>query len=152
MGIFDSTEEHPPSKIRRYIITCVAFVLIVAGACWYLLRYHTEKSTVRRFFNAVSAEQFDQAYQIWKPSPTYSFKDFMEDWGPKGYYGPVKSFHIDNAQIVKRGNQTASGVVVVVFVSPFNQFPGNDDVIRQNKVQKVDLWVEFKDQSISFQP
>jgi hypothetical protein len=152
VGIFDSTEEHPPAKIRRYIITGVAFVLLVAGACWYLLRFHTEKNTVRHFMNAVAAGQFEQAYKIWQPSPTYSFKDFMEDWGPNGYYGPVKSYHIDGAQIVKRGNQTASGVVVIVYVSPFDQFPANDDVIKQNKVQKVDLWVEFNDQSISFQP
>jgi hypothetical protein len=152
VGIFDSTEEHPPAKIRRYIITGIAFVALVAGGCWYLLRYHTEKNTVRHFLNAVAAGNMEEAYGIWKPVPTYSFKDFLDDWGPEGYYGPVKSFHVEGAEEIKRGSQPVSGVVITVEVSPYTPFPGNDDVAKQSKTKEVHLWVEFKDLSISFPP
>jgi hypothetical protein len=152
VGLFDSTEEHPPAKIRRYIITGLAFVLLVAGGCWYLLRYHTEKVSVNRFLHALVAGQFEEAYRIYKPSPEYSFKDFMEDWGPAGYYGPVKSYRIESAQVVKRGSQTASGVVITVEVSPFDTFPSEKDFATQNKTKEARLWVEFKDQAISAAP
>jgi cytochrome oxidase assembly protein ShyY1 len=49
VALFDGTEEHPPSKIRRYIITSVAFVILVALGCWYLLRFHKETNTVKQF-------------------------------------------------------------------------------------------------------
>lgn len=148
MGIFDSTDEHPPAKIRRYIITGLAFVLLVVGGCWYLLRFHTEKKTINHFLSAVTAGNMQEAYDIWKPSPSYSFKDFLEDWGPQGYYGPVKSYKIEDMVHLKGG----SGVVVIVDVSPYSPFPDDKDFAKANKTQKVHLWVEFKDQSISFQP
>jgi hypothetical protein len=152
VGIFDSTEEHPPAKLRRYIITGVAFVLLVAGGCWYLLRYHTEKNTIRLFMNTLAAGNMEQAYRIWKPAPTYSFKDFLEDWGANGYYGTVKSYHIEYAGVVKRGTEPASGVIITIELSPYAPFPRNDDVAKQSKTKEVRLWVEFKDQSISFPP
>ena len=148
MGIFDSTDEHPPAKIRRYIITGVAFVLLVAGGCWYLLRYHTEKTTINHFLSTVAAGNMEEAYEIWKPSPTNSLKDFLEDWGPQGYYGPVKSYQIEDMVQLKGG----SGVVVIVDVSPYQPFPEDKDFAKASKTQEVHLWVEFKDQSISFQP
>jgi hypothetical protein len=72
----------------------LALATFLAGSVWWLLRYHTEKVTIRHFMNAVIAGNLKQAYQIWKPSQSYSFNDFVEDWGPSGYYGPVKSFRI----------------------------------------------------------
>jgi hypothetical protein len=148
VSIFDSSEEHPPAKIRRYIITGLVFLLLVAGACWYLLRFHTEKKTINHFLSTVAAGDMEEAYKIWKPTATYSFKDFLEDWGPKGYYGPVKSYRIEDVEHLKGG----SGVVVVVDVSPYQPFPDDRDFAKASKTQKVHLWVEFKDQSISFQP
>jgi len=38
-----------------------------------------------------------QAYDLWKPSESYKIGDFMADWGPEGYYGPVKSYSIVKA-------------------------------------------------------
>ncbi|MGH9746138.1 MAG: hypothetical protein ACRD59_08520 [Candidatus Acidiferrales bacterium] len=148
MTLFDGSEEHPPAKIRRYIITTIAFVLLVAGACWYLLRYHQEKSTINRFMKTVAAGQMDVAYKIWQPSSSYSLKDFNEDWGSEGYYGPVKSFRILAAHQPNGG----SGVEVKVVLSPYDPYPAENDAVKQSKTKEVTLWVEFKDQSISFPP
>lgn len=150
MGIFDSGEEHPPAKLRRYIITVIAFFIVVFLFAWYPLglRFYKEKSTVRHFMNAVAAGNVEEAYKIWKPSPTYSFKDFLDDWGPNGYYGPIKSYKLDAAQSVKNG----PSVAMVVEVSPDQPFPGDNDEAKQSKTQKITLWVDHTDQSISFPP
>jgi hypothetical protein len=152
VSIFDSGEEHPPAKIRRYIITGLAFVLLVAGGCWYLLRFHTEKQIVRQFLDAVITGNIQQAYQMYNPGPAYSFKDFLEDWGEQGYYGPVKSYRIESAEELKRGPEAPSGVNITVEVSPFAPFPADNDVAKQSKTKEVRLRVEYKDHSIGFAP
>lgn len=152
MSVFDSSEEHPPAKVRRYIITGVTFVILVALGIQYLMRYHTEKNTVRNFLTTVAGGNLEQAYKLWKPAETYSYKDFLEDWGPNGYYGPVKSFRIEDASVMKRGSESASGVIVTVEVSPYSPFPANNDEAKQNKTKEVRLWVQFKDQSLGFAP
>jgi hypothetical protein len=150
VGLLDTTaEEAQHSKVRRYVFTIAAFIFLGALGCWWLLRFHTEKKTIVQFFDALATGQTEQAYRIWKPQPTYSFQDFQEDWGPSGYYGPVKSFHIVTAA---RINSTASGVIFVVEVSPYEPFPSGDDAAKQNKTKEVRLWVERKDQSLSFPP
>jgi hypothetical protein len=152
VGVFDSNEEHPPARIRRYIITAVAFVILVFLGFQYLMRYHTEKDTVRKFMNEIVAGNMEPAYRMCNPSPSYSLKDFLEDWGPDGYYGPVKSYRIESAEEDKRGTEHASGVNITVEVSPYAPFPPNDDAAKQNKTKEVRLRVEYKDQSVGFAP
>jgi hypothetical protein len=151
LGLFDTTSEHPHSKLLRYIITTLAFIAIASFYLWAWpgpLRFHQEKVTARRFLDAVATEHFEDAYKIWKPSPTYSYKDFLEDWGKDGYYGPVKSYHFEHAERLPRGG---SGALIVVELNPFSPYPA-DDPIKQNKNKEARLVVEFSDQSISFQP
>jgi len=149
LGILDSSEEHPHSKLRRYLITAAVFIVLVAGGAWYLLRYHQEKTTVRHFLDAIVTGHMDQAYAMWKAGPSYSLKDFLEDFGPRGYYGPIKSYHFEDAERPPKGG---SGVIVVVEVSPDSTFPAASDGIGQGKTKEVRIWVEFKDQSMSFPP
>jgi hypothetical protein len=150
--LFDDTEEHPPSKVLRYIITCVVFVLLVVGAGMYKLRFHKEETTVKHFLTTVAAGDFERAYQLWKPAPSFSLKDFMEDWGPQSYYGPVKSFRIENAEEIKHGAESPSGVVVTVEVSPDDTFPSHGDAAKESKMKEVRLWVQFNDQSLGYPP
>ncbi len=148
MTLFDGTSEHPESRLRRYVITGIAFILLVWGGAWYMLRYHSEKGVVRKFFTAVVAGQMDGAYRIWHPQPGYSMKDFLEDWGPSGYYGPVRSFRITTS-----ARPTSAGyVVVVVEVAPSSPFPGSNDAVGQAAIKEVKLAVEIKDLSLSFAP
>jgi hypothetical protein len=149
LGLLDSTSEHPPSRIRRYIITTLIFVGLLVGGVWWLLRFHAEKVTVKHFLDTVAAGNLQEAYQIWKPLPSYTFKDFSEDWGPDGYYGPVKSSHFEDAERPKGGS---SGVIIVCEVSPFSPFPDANDGVKQARTKEVRIWVEFKDQSMSFPP
>lgn len=148
MGILDATGEEPKSKLRRWIVTGLVFALLMAFGIWWLLRFHNEKKTVEQFLQAVVANDMPKAYQIWKPGGSYAYKDFVEDWSPSGYYGPVKSFRIETAQ----QKQGASGVTVVVELSPFDAFPDNNDKVKNYRTKEVRLWVESRDMSIGFAP
>ncbi|MDE3109636.1 MAG: hypothetical protein KGL02_06825 [Acidobacteriota bacterium] len=145
--LFDSPQKEHHSKLRRYIISIVVFVVLVIGTSWYLLRYYREKDTVRRFLDEVAAGDMQQAYQTWKPETSYSFKDFLDDWGPGGYYGPVRSFRVEKT--VRRHD--SNYVDVIVEVSSVTPFPsGNAD--SDSRTREVDIGVRLSDQKMSFPP
>lgn len=146
--LFDTPQaEHRSSKIRRYVITAIVFVAIVFGTTWYLLRYYKEKDAVREFLSEVAAGKMQQAYQTWKPSASYSFKDFMEDWGPTGYYGPVRTYRIERTTRRSDSNY----LDVIVEVSPYKPYP-TDDPAKQRKTQEVDIGVRLSDHQLSLPP
>jgi hypothetical protein len=151
VGLFDTSDEEPKSKIRRYVITAVAFIVLVALGFWYLLRFYPEKHTVETFLAAVIAGDMDRAYQLWHPQnpASYTKKDFLDDWGPTGYYGPVKSFRIESASNPRSGG---NGVIVVVDVSPVQPYPDDNDAVNNRRSKVVRLWVERSDKSLSFPP
>ena len=78
MGLFDTTSEHPHSRMRRYLITTLVFIALIGGGIWWLLRFHQEKVTARHFLNAVVAGQMEEAYRIWKPRPLILSKIFWK--------------------------------------------------------------------------
>ena len=148
MVLFDPIEEHPHAKSRRRVILVIVLVVFTALGLWWVLRYHKERVTILHFMNAVIAGNMQQGYEIWKPSQSYSLKDFIDDWGPNGYYGPIKSFRVAKTEHLRGG----SGVEIKIRLSPYQPFPEDDDVAKQNKTKEVTLWVQFNDQSISFPP
>ncbi|MBI3404694.1 MAG: hypothetical protein HY046_04485 [Acidobacteria bacterium] len=149
MGLLDSDVEEPKSKLRRYIVTGLLLALMLAGGVWYLFRFHAEKQTAEGFFQAVASGDMRTAYKIWQPIPTFTFEDFQGQFGPDGYYGPIKSFSMVLAQKPPRGG---SGVIVVVDVSSMSPFPDAADPVARKTIKEVRLWVERKDQSLSFPP
>jgi hypothetical protein len=152
--LFESPVDHPPSKLQRYlirvtavIVTIAVFVAVFPAYLWYPFVYHREVSTAHRFMDAVSKGNLQRAYQIWEPSASYSFKDFTDDWGPNGYYGPVRSYRLGRPEHIKNGSATD----IEIEVSPYSTFPDNDE-IKMNATKTVHLWVNFKDQAITFPP
>jgi hypothetical protein len=150
MGFFETRIDQPrTSKKVRYAITGIALVILTVLAVWFFfLRFQAEKQTVTHFLDAVVSGQFEHAYQVWHAEPSYSYNDFLQDWGPKGYYGPVRSFRITNVDQPKN----ASGVIVEVELSPFAPFPADNDAVQNRQTKAVRLWVESRDHSISFAP
>lgn len=148
MGLLDGDSQKPPSKIPRYIVTGIVLIGLITGTVAFLLRYHKERQTVATFLFALCADDFKQAYTIWKPNSSYSYQDFLADWGPNGEYGPVKSFRLERARLPK----DASGVVVQVELSRYSPFPPDSDFEKGRTNKEVSLWVERSNQSISFAP
>ena len=90
MGLLDAGAEEPKSKALRYVISGVVLALLLAVSVRYFLRYTTEKHTVEHFMHAVVTGDTQQAYQIWHPHASFSYKDFLSFWGPNGYYSPTQ--------------------------------------------------------------
>jgi hypothetical protein len=147
LTLLDANEE-PHSKIRRYILTGVALAILLGLGLWYSLRFISEKHTVQHFMDAVVAGNFQQGYQLWKSHGSYTYGDFLSDWGPRGYYGPVQSYRVESTVPPRNGG---SGIIVVVEISPLKPFPDDKDP-QSRRNREVRLWVERSDQSISFPP
>jgi len=124
-----------PEVIRRerrtkQIIIIAIIAAIIAGFLYYEFKNWPEEHAAKKFLTALESGDYRQAYQIWQPSSTYSFQDFMRDWGPNGEYGQVRNFKIQTS------HAGGSGVIVTA---------------RLNG-KETRIWVESKDKSLSFPP
>ena len=128
-------------------------MLVCAILAWNF-RHYPQEHAVDTFFAALQQQDYEKAYGIWNHDPDwkqhpqqypkYTFQNFMQDWGPGGEWGLIKSYHVDGSAVPKGGNGTkfdvaSSGVVVVVTV--------NDRV-----AQKAHIWVEKSDKTLGFSP
>lgn len=137
-----------PEKSRAMAFTVAALVLVAIVLLWFTFRYYPEKKAAERFFDALVAEDTAKAYQIWKPGPSYGMNDFLADWGPQGYYGPVKSY-----KILRTSSPIgANAVAVRVEISPFSPMPDPSEADKSRKTKVVSVWVLFSDKSFSFPP
>jgi hypothetical protein len=147
MTLLDAPAE-TQHKSRAMAFTIAAIVVVAAILLWFSFRYYPEKRAAERFFDALVAGDMARAYELWQPGPSYKMLDFLADWGPNGYYGPVKSYYI-----VRTSSPVgASGVAVEVAVSPFASMPDAQDAEKSRKTKIVTVWVEAKDKSFSFPP
>jgi len=145
MSLIDPPADKP-DKSRAMAFTIAALAVIAIVALWYTFRYYPEKKAAERFFDALVASDTAKAYQLWKPSPSYAMKDFLADWGPQGYYGPVKSYKVIRAKAPSSSN----AVAVSVEVSPFSPMPDISDTEKTRKTRVVEIWVIAADKSFSF--
>jgi len=119
---------------NRPLLFPISLALVVVAGCLLVYRFANfrEERVVRQFLNELKAGNYQQAYRIWGPSSTYSYEDFMSDWGQHGYYGKVTSYKILDSET--RG----SGVVIYV---EFNHLK-----------KPMAFWVERKTRVLGFAP
>jgi hypothetical protein len=137
-----------PQKSRVMLFTVAALVLTLAVVLWFTFRYYPEKRAAAHFFDALVAGDTNKAYELWKPSETYRLSDFTADWGPGGYYGPVKSYKIMGAKAPRKSDS----IEVDIAISPYSPMPEASDGEKSRKTRVVLLWILPSDKSISFPP
>ncbi len=137
-----------PDKSRAMAFTVAALAVVAVVVLWYTFRYYPEKKAAEHFFDTLVSGDTAKAYQLWKPGPTYAMNDFLADWGPQGYYGPVKSYRILHAKAPSGSN----AIAVSVEVSPFSPMPDISDVEKNRKTKLVEVWVQAANKSFSFPP
>lgn len=137
-----------PDKSRAMAFTIAALSLVAIVALWFVFRYYPEKKAAEHFFDALVAGDTARAYELWKPSSSYAMKDFLADWGPQGYYGPVKSYEIAHAK-APRGS---TSVAVTVKLSPYSPMPDISDTEKSRKTRVIEVWILPNDKSFSFPP
>jgi len=136
----------PPKKHLAFKITVIAVALAVIIALWLSFRYYPEKKAAGQFFATLAAGDTAKAYALWKPSSSYAMNDFLADWGPSGYYGPVRSYRIMSAKAVRN----SSSIEVNVAISPYTPMPEPKDGEKSMKTKVVTIWVMPADKSLSF--
>ena len=148
MALLEPTPE-TSNKTRVWIFVGGAILLIAATVLYFAFRFYPEQRAAQRFFDAIVAADFNTAYKLWKPGPSYQMRDFMADWGPYGYYGPVKSYKIAR---VHSPEGPSDSVAVEVAVSPFSPMPDEQDREKSRRTRIVTVWVNSRDKSLSFPP
>jgi hypothetical protein len=126
--------------------TVAALAVLVIVTLYFTFRYYPEKKAAERFFDTLVAGDTAKAYELWKPGPTYATKDFLADWGPEGYYGPIKSYHILHAKAPSGSN----AVAISVEVSPYSPMPDISDTEKTRRTKVVEVWVLTANKSFSF--
>ena len=127
--------KNPMQILRsRPLLVPVGLALAVITGCLLLYRFANfrEERAVRQFLDKLRVGDYQQAYQAWGPSSTYSYADFTSDWGERGYYGKVTSYKILDSQT------TGSGVIVYV------EF----DHLKK----PLAFWVDRKTRTLGFAP
>jgi hypothetical protein len=137
------------NRKRHLKFVAGALVVLAAIALYFTFRFYPEQRAVQRFFDALVAGDIKTAYQLWKPQPSYRMQDFMADWGPYGYYGPVKSYKIIR---IGRPKGSSNSVAVEVAVSPFSPMPDASDPEKNRRTRVVTIWMNTEDKSFSFPP
>jgi hypothetical protein len=101
------------------------FLMGLAILLAYRFRDWTEERAVERFLTAVEQGKYQEAYRLWQPSPSYSFNDFMHDWGEQGDYGKIREF-----QILGSRSRGSTSVVIRVRINHID--PPLDLVVDRN--------------------
>jgi len=143
-----SPPPEPSNKSKVWTFTIAALTVTIAIILYFAFRYYPEKKAAEHFLDALVAGNVRQAYSLWKPSESYKIGDFMADWGPEGYYGPVKSYSIVKATSRKGAN----GVILTIEVSPYSPLPDKNDLEKSRRTKQLNLWVNSGDKSFSFPP
>ncbi|HLI63339.1 MAG TPA: hypothetical protein VKV05_08050 [Terriglobales bacterium] len=154
MSLFEAKPyDAAAARKKRNIIIALVLLVLVLLLVWWQLRFWPEEHVVDRFFDALQQQNYEQAYAIWMNDPDwkqhpqrysrYTYHDFLQDWGPSGEWGIIKSHAIDGAAVPQGYSgtpfATASGVVVVV-------------TVNQRIADKAHIWVQKSDKTLSFSP
>ncbi len=115
MGLLDAQPPKPKSKLRKYLPFAVILAIVLGGLLYVRFRNYSEERAVAHFLTTLEKGQYQQAYQLWQPSPSYTYSDFLRDWGEVGDYGKIQEF-----DILASKSKGSSTVIVTVQINKVN--------------------------------
>ncbi|HWB82690.1 MAG TPA: hypothetical protein VG675_01035 [Bryobacteraceae bacterium] len=121
-------------KITKTVIVSIIGAAILAGVLYLVFHNHSEERQVERFFQLLSAHDYEGAYALWgctpnRPCTGYPMDEFMKDWNDPS--APVTNVVIRDVQ------SCGSGVIVDV---------------DTGKAGVKKLWVERQTLNVGFSP
>ena len=108
MTLLDAKPPAPPRKIWKPVGIGLG-VVIVAVVSYLAFRNYPEERAVGRFLSTLEQGNYREAYRLWQPAPSYSYENFLHDWGEQGDYGKIREFRILRA----RGKGSDTVIVTV---------------------------------------
>ena len=148
----------PPPPMNPWVIRigiAVVLAVVIAGGLYYSFRHRAQVQTVEHFMDALVADDYRQAYELWQPSKSYTFARFLRDWGEFSKWGKIREYEIAD---VKTGGERsfsipdpATGKRSIITVG--SSYSGILVGVRINKrLEPEYIWVERDDLSLSFPP
>lgn len=127
MTLLDAQPPKPRSVFVRYLRLIIIMVVIAGLGMTFFLWDYPEQRAVSRFLTALEQGNYQEAYRLWQPAQTYTYDNFLHDWGPQGDYGKIRNFEI-------LGSRSKGQTSVIVTVRINNQDPPLDiSVDRQTQ-------------------
>ncbi|MDD5544249.1 MAG: hypothetical protein PHX83_13855 [Acidobacteriia bacterium] len=82
---------------RMMLYAVIVFLLLFAPLYHYYNVF--EEMRVKQFFGLVVAGNYQEAYRLWQPTPSYKYNDFIDDWGANSYYagGRITSYELESS-------------------------------------------------------
>ncbi len=135
--LLDAKPPKPPSGIRKYVplpvlLLSVVVMALIAGLLAFRFWNFRQEHAVNQFLTTLEAGNYQEAYKLWQPAPSYTYQDFLHDWGAQGDYGKIREFEI-------LGSTSKSGTVLVT-------------VRINNEDPPRDLAVDSKTLGLAFSP
>ncbi|MFB3921742.1 MAG: hypothetical protein ACE145_08470 [Terriglobia bacterium] len=115
MTLLDAQVPKPPSLLRKYLPVLIVGILGVSAVLFVRFRNYSEERAVDRFLTTLHEGNYPEAYRLWQPSPSYTYADFLHDWGEQGDYGKIRGFEILESR--SKGSNT---VIVTVRINNVN--------------------------------
>ena len=130
----------------KLIVTSVICLAILSGLMYFYFRNYRQEQQAKQFFQALSAHDYQGAYNLWAPNDSakhdYSMESFLRDWGPPGT--DVRSFQILDAE------SCGNTVIIDTDLVPAGErklwvnretlrltFPPYDQCLQQNKIYSL---------------
>ena len=128
--------EERRNRILLWSIVSVLAVAVLSSLSLYLLENHHQESVAKNFANDLRSGNFQAAYRDWgctsdKPCTTYSFENFMRDWGANAA-GP------DPSVIGLSDSESCNNGVILT--------------LEVNRTRQEKLWVDKDNDRIGFAP
>ena len=97
--LLDAKPPQPVGKVRRYVPLPVRILLglVILGIIGFLANHfwnYRQERIVTRFLTTLEQGDFQGAYKIWQAQSSYTYDNFVRDWGEQGDYGKTRSFEI----------------------------------------------------------
>jgi hypothetical protein len=113
--LFEAPPPKPHSKVWKYIAYMLPLV-VLAALVIFAYRNYPEERAVNRFLSTLQKGEYHEAYRLWQASPSYSYQDFLRDWGEQGDYGRIREFKVLGSQ--SKGSRTVIVTVKINNVDP----------------------------------
>jgi len=118
MTLLDAKPPKPPSRIRAHwpaLTFGILLIAILVGLLSFKFWNIRQEHAAARFLTAVEQGNLQEAYRLWQPAPSYTYNDFLHDWGEHGDYGKIRDFQILGSE--------SEGDMVIVTVQINHQNP-----------------------------
>lgn len=116
MSLLDAQPPQPKSKLRQSLPIIVIVIIVLGGLLYVRFRNYSEERAVARFLTTLQEGKYEEGYRLWQPSPSYTYADFLRDWGEVGDYGKIREFEILSSK--SKGSNTVIVTVQINKVSP----------------------------------